>query len=72
MEKNSSKGTRILIGGRIQTGSYENKEGNKVYTTEVVVNETNIMNKTLSKEEKKDSDVIYPEDLVDIDENFLD
>lgn len=31
------KGNRIAIEGRIQTGSYTNKEGNKVYTTDVVV-----------------------------------
>lgn len=28
---------RVLINGRIQTGSYDNKEGQKVYTTEVIV-----------------------------------
>lgn len=32
-----SKGSKILIEGRIQTGSYENKEGNKVYTTDIIV-----------------------------------
>lgn len=32
-----SKGLRILIEGRIQTGSYTNKEGQKVYTTDVVI-----------------------------------
>lgn len=29
-----SQGMRVLISGRIQTGSYTNKEGVKVYTTE--------------------------------------
>ena len=32
------KGSPILIEGRIQTGSYTNNEGRKVYTTDVVVN----------------------------------
>lgn len=32
-----TKGRRIAIDGRIQTGSYVNKEGAKVYTTDVVV-----------------------------------
>lgn len=32
------KGERILVEGRIQTGSYENKEGKKVNTTDVLVN----------------------------------
>ncbi len=36
-EKYLRKGTKILAEGRIQTGSYTNKEGQKVYTTEVVV-----------------------------------
>ena len=36
-EKYLHQGTKIVAEGRIQTGSYTNKEGNKVYTTEVVV-----------------------------------
>lgn len=31
------QGTKIAVTGRIQTGSYTNKEGRKVYTTEVVI-----------------------------------
>lgn len=33
-----SKGRKVSILGRIQTGSYTNKEGKKVYTTDVVAN----------------------------------
>ena len=33
------KGTKIAVVGRIQTGNYTNKEGQKVYTTDVVVEE---------------------------------
>ena len=36
-EKYLKKGTKMAITGRIQTGSYTDKNGNKVYTTEVVV-----------------------------------
>lgn len=36
-EKYLKQGTKICIEGRIQTGSYTNKDGVKVYTTEVVV-----------------------------------
>ena len=36
-EKYLKQGTKIAIEGRIQTGSYTNKDGNKVYTTDVVV-----------------------------------
>lgn len=38
-EKYFRQGMRIVISGRIQTGSYTNKEGVKVYTTEVIVEE---------------------------------
>ena len=38
-EKYIKKGTKIAVSGRIQTGSYTNKDGVKVYTTEVVVEE---------------------------------
>lgn len=40
IEKHFSKGMAIGIAGRIQTGSYTNKDGVKVYTTDVVVEET--------------------------------
>lgn len=36
-EKYLHKGIKILVEGRIQTGSYTNKDGVKVYTTDVVV-----------------------------------
>ena len=38
-EKYFKQGTKVAITGRIQTGSYTNKDGQKVYTTEVVVEE---------------------------------
>ena len=38
-EKYLKKGTKIAVVGRIQTGSYTNKDGQKVYTTDVVVEE---------------------------------
>ena len=36
-EKYIRKGTKVLVTGRIQTGSYTNRDGVKVYTTDVVV-----------------------------------
>ena len=33
-----AKGRKVAINGKIQTGSYTNKEGQKVYTTEVIAN----------------------------------
>ena len=38
-EKYLHKGVKIAVVGRIQTGSYKNKDGNTVYTTDVVVEE---------------------------------
>jgi single-strand DNA-binding protein len=38
-EKYLRKGMKIAVTGRIQTGSYTNKEGQKVYTTDIVVEE---------------------------------
>lgn len=38
--KHFSKGTRVIVSGRWQTGSYTDQEGNKVYTNELVVNGT--------------------------------
>ena len=36
-EKYFRQGLKVIVTGRIQTGSYTNKEGQKVYTTDVVV-----------------------------------
>ena len=36
-EKFGHKGTKFVLEGRIQTGSYTNRDGQKVYTTDVVV-----------------------------------
>lgn len=38
-EKYLHKGTKIIVSGKIQTGSYTNKDGQKVYTTEIVAEE---------------------------------
>lgn len=40
-EKYFYQGIKIVISGRIQTGSYTNKDGGKVYTTNVIVEEQN-------------------------------
>lgn len=38
-EKYLKQGTKIVVSGRIQTGSYTNRDGMKVYTTDVVIEE---------------------------------
>ena len=39
LERFGRKGTKFVVEGRIQTGSYTNKDGVKVYTTDVVIEE---------------------------------
>lgn len=50
-EKYLKQGTKIAITGRIQTGSYTNKDGYKVYTTDVVVEEHEFVESKSSKED---------------------
>ncbi len=38
-EKYLHKGTKVALTGRIQTGSYTNKDGVKVYTTDVIADD---------------------------------
>ncbi len=38
-EKYFRQGQRVLVSGRIQTGSYTNRDGQKVYTTDVIVDD---------------------------------
>ena len=38
-QKYLHKGTRIVIGGRISTGNYKDKDGKTIYTTDVIVEE---------------------------------
>lgn len=49
-EKYFRKGVKIAITGRIQTGSYTNKEGQKVYTTDVIVEEQEFAESKASRE----------------------
>ncbi len=53
-EKWLKQGIKICITGRIQTGSYTNKEGVKVYTTEVVVEDQEFAESKKSQEGASD------------------
>ena len=44
-EKYLAKGMRVAVEGRIQTGSYTNQEGQKIYTTDVVVERQEFLEK---------------------------
>jgi single-strand DNA-binding protein len=51
-----TKGLKIGVEGRIQTGSYTNKDGQKVYTTDVVVSSHTFCEKAGAAKEVPDSD----------------
>ena len=56
IEKYVFKGTKIAVEGRIQTGNYTNKDGVKVYTTDVVAENVEFAGaKTDSKSAAKES-----------------
>ena len=76
LEKYGKKGTKFVVEGRLQTGSYEKQDGTKVYTTDVVVDSVEFAeSKTTSenvveaekKVETETSDVMDFDDA-DIDE----
>lgn len=54
-EKYLKQGTKIAVDGRIQTGSYTNKDGQKVFTTEVVVENQEFVESKNSQSEPKEA-----------------
>lgn len=50
-EKYFRKGMKILITGRIQTGSYTNQEGQRIYTTEIIVEDQEFAESKRASEE---------------------
>lgn len=68
LERYFFKGMRIGISGRIQTGSYENKDGQKVYTTDVIAEEVEFVeskgNSSAAPVENKDTSFMnVPENI---------
>lgn len=53
------KGSRVAIEGRIQTGSYTNREGQKIYTTDIIVDRQEFLEKKASSQ--NDTDTQYDE-----------
>ena len=68
-EKYLSKGKKIAIEGRIQTGSYENKKGEKVYITDIIVNSQEFVE---SKSQEKVTRQAPPQPQPKGDEEFMD
>ena len=53
---NFSKGQKIAITGSIQTGSFDGKDGKKVFTTDVVVNQVTFVEKKTQNSNQKPND----------------
>lgn len=65
-EKYLRKGSRIALRGRIQTGSYTDRDGKKVYTTDVVAEEIEFAG------EKKETQQTAPEPHQMPSDSFMD
>lgn len=65
------KGSRIALTGRINTGSYTNKDGNKVYTTDVIAESVEFCESKKSESKPKKEE---PQDdgFVSVDDGFAD
>ena len=67
-EKYLKKGTKIAVTGRIQTGDYTNKDGQKVYTTDVIIEEQEFTESKKSEPTQTAPDdefVPIPDDITD-------
>lgn len=61
----AKKGNKVGVIGRIQTGSYENKDGMKVYTTDVIVNSVEILTQKEAEGQTKAKPVAPQEPTID-------
>jgi single-strand DNA-binding protein len=68
-EKYLKKGTKVVLSGRIQTGSYNDKSGNKVYTTDVISESIEFAE---SKKSEETSNSSSDADFMDIPQNVKD
>lgn len=55
-EKYFHQGTKLVVTGRIQTGSYTDRDGQKVYTTDVIVEEQEFAESKAASEKSKPAD----------------
>lgn len=72
-EKYFKQGTKIIITGRIQTGSYTNKDGQKVYITEVAVEEQEFAeSKSANKPKQQEAPSAGPNGFMNIPDGVED
>ena len=65
------KGSPILIEGHLQSGSYDNKEGKKVYTTDVIVNRFEFVSKKGDSQETSHTTTDNNEGATPIDDGDI-
>ena len=70
-EKYLRKGIKIVIVGRIQTGSYTNKDGQKVYTTDVVVEEQEFAESKNASSQNSDNGTSSPHGSAPDSDGFM-
>ena len=71
IEKYFRQGTKALITGRIQTGSYTNKDGQKVYTTDVVVEDQEFAESKNAQSESGFQSMSRPQPSAAIGDGFM-
>ena len=75
-EKYLHQGTKIVVTGRIQTGSYTNRDGQKVYTTDVVVEDQEFAESKNASAQTQNAGGFYrqesrPQPSAAVDDGFL-
>ena len=66
-QKYFRQGLKVVVTGRIQTGSYTNRDGNKVYTTDVVVEDQEFAENKAAGQTTNSGSQQKPEPQVDAD-----
>jgi len=65
-EKYFKQGTKLVVCGRIQTGSYVNKDGIKIYTTDIIVDEQEFAESKKTSESQTTSSASKGDDFMNI------
>lgn len=75
ISKYFEKGSEMILEGKIQTGSYDDKDGNKKYTTDVIVDRAEFCgskNKEVKPKDFVEEENVFESFGKEIDDNFLD
>ena len=70
-QKYLTKGKKIAVVGRIQTGSYTNQSGQKVYTTDAIVEEQEFVESKASEHSENSNNAARADDLYKSSNGFM-